>query len=415
MPLLTLLSFYVTEPLHAFCSLFNNRHLFDADLDTNLVAGKAFLMTEYPVVDFMVEDYLFVQKTPVGLISEEQFNFILRKSKDFPLSMPADRFQKDRLSLEKALLTSDLQSSFDLLASSFQPMAVHYNFTDFAARETGIVYNLDKVEINGAQAEIYLAELAKLKDTTLSLISFFNKNLPKTCHHQQCPFYDFGLCHRWNAIPMDYHSCAFPSWFAANFDKEIVPGQRLLKHLDEAGKQSFIETLEKLQARYQGRLKWQYTFDEETAIYDLVIFKKTVQELDIIYAASFLEMLASRDGVEKIANKVSFAFDGYEDAESELFEIKEVAAWLRCLKVYMPELFFYINFDSEITHNNYMIYIFIEHKIKHFPDGTFELDALPEDWNCFVENELLIFKEFCSKNSLDFNHHIMNTYSSFIS
>jgi len=81
----------------------------------------------------------------------------------------------------------------------------------------------------------------------------------------------------------------------------------------------------------------------------------------------------------------------------------------------MPELFFYINFDSEITHNNYMIYIFIEHKIKHFPDGTFELDALPEDWNCFVENELLIFKEFCSKNSLDFNHHIMNTYSSFIS
>jgi hypothetical protein len=413
LPLLTLLSFYVTEPLHAFCTLFNQRTLFTEDLQANLSIGKDILSALYTEVNFRNNDYFFVQETPVGLISDDQFNYLLEKTKVFPLSMPAARFHKERATLEEAILTPEHSSAFEHLSSQYQPMAIHYNFTDFNTRETGFVYNMDVRQINGERSELYLAEIAKLKDVTLSLISPFNKSLPKTCHHKDCPYFDFGLCHRWNSIPIDYRKCSFPTWFAMNFSKEIIPEKRLLRHLHQKEIDDFAEKNKKLKELHQDKHKWQYIFDEEHSTYNLFILRETVEKIDVLYTISFLDMLVSQHGFEKIANSVSLTFDGFDD-DVEIFSIEKVVEWFKLLKAQLPELFFYINLGSS-NRNGYMVYFFIEHKTTWASSNQFEKDAAPEVWNSYIDGEAQIFINFCKRNHLDFEKHFLATYSSFIS
>ncbi|KAF2328092.1 hypothetical protein [Flavobacterium ginsenosidimutans] len=410
LPVISLLSFYTTEPLHALCTLFNKVEYFGDDSLNYPKKGRIILSMTYQHLDFGFSDYTFITDTPVGFITDEQIKKFLDETETFHLHSPSKQFFEEREIYEDALLNPSKNKNFDLLAKNFRPIAIHYNFTDFQTRHTAFHYNIP-ADVDRNNVELEIAEMAKIKDTVLSLTSRFNTVLPRTCHHGNCTYFKLNLCHRWNAIPKDYNFCSFPSWFALNFNKEIDPIKERLLPLSEKRREVFLQKENDYTDFLQNKKRWDYFHDLTSQTYILNISREIVQRGDIGYAISFIKMLSENKGLHSANNCLSFCMADYLDTEEELFCIDEVVEWCKELKSSMPELFYYINFKSR--ENDFLQFIFLEHTYKRLP-GKYEVTLANGAWEKFIDSEFKIFEIFCSSHQMNYLYYFKKTFSPLI-
>jgi hypothetical protein len=406
LPICTQLAFYTTEPSGAFCTLINTRDLwFDkGDIQFSFQAGKSVLRTIFESREFTLTDYTFIQETPVFFIEDDQYKKIVEESHYYPLSIPARHYFK---LLEKSLIDETLLLSIEkkenvkkLQDYNLEPYAIYFNFLDFNTRDNFILYNIEADEILGQDAGLFMSEMAKIKDTTVSLFSGYNKQLPRTCHHSGCPYYEFDLCRRWNAIPANFENCAFPSWFALEYKKIIEPESQKLRPIKN--QQELDDLISKKTINDERAIERQKydVINHGDGKTTLIVRKPTIESGNVEYAISYIEKIKKDQGISKCLGSLILQFDGYHDNES-LFQKKEVMEWLQKLKRQFPEALMYLDFDLSKGQQFYILPAFVIYKCNKLKGTKFELHLDTDDLERFLKSEFLIMRDFCKKYNMD--------------
>ena len=406
LPLLTQLSFHTTEPIQAFCILFNHLNLFynEENLSQSFEGGLNLLEAIFPSGELDVQGNLFIEKSQIHFITRTNYEKIIEESFYFPLSIPAKKLldlKNLNNTFETLLISVNESGNIEKLWDEFQPMAVVYNFLDFSVRENAVVYQFDVKTILGEKSENYLSEMTRLRDITLSLISPYNSELPHNCHHVDCEFYSLNLCRRWNAIPLTPDVCEFPYWFAKTFNKEILPAEQRLRHLiTEADFEEIAMKESLIKRKLRQRLSWDY-FIDKTGKYTLAILKEIVEKNDTDYFVSFTDMLHEKSPYSDLGASILLNFEDFLEDEREVFEIPEIINWFHKLKQNFPQLFYFLNLEEEKDKGIYIISFFVPHVVQHMNNKkfqiTFEKERLPQ----FFKAEFYTFSKFCNHHSLD--------------
>ncbi|WP_443946012.1 hypothetical protein ACJVDH_02580 [Pedobacter sp. AW1-32] len=375
-PLAIQLAFFTTEPLSMFCNVISLTNYRFADYDSYTIQENFerildSIRGEIGNWEGSLMDYVLLGKLPVKVfahhnLSELIDSEVLDKGEfHFPLALHAKKFIKsletDR-SLIYNLINHDQENKRKLL-SDFQPMAIHFRFSNRLGRDSILAVGEDYRNVlspAGMGYDNYLKEIIKVVGTTHQLLTRHHDNLLSNCHHVNCSYYDIGLCKKWTSVPKDYTTCGFPYWFSWVFLRSINLDTRSLDKMERSVAEQAWETYASTSFRPR-----QFNFLMEDGNISLTISPKEINApgKNTLFR-DFLAYMQKEHNLESqsLVGKISLVVHGYNRDPRELFEIAEVRKWLHTTFEDFKEFLCYIDFSSTQGHEIFIKCSFVKHR-----------------------------------------------------
>jgi len=421
LPLIVQVAFTCTDPLSGFCGVVSYINFYTVDYKNKtqnelFVELISFLESKLGNIVLDPDTHHFITEIPVSIIRFKDLDKVIAKAGGgntgihYPLNIHMEKLVNkinDDPAYQSKILNID-KSSFDEILTDFYPFAIHYHYRDFDGRNGTIVMNTefrDSKSPNGLDYPFYVKELIKIKETHLALFSRIHNYVEHNCHHQKCGYFKLDLCKLWNSIPYDYTKCGFPQWFAYLFHREIdITDRKLIKISKEQANKKYDEY-------------WRRSFKSRTFEYKPLNpgYVLTIDAQDIgderakNILPDFLNHLKMKhqETIETLFSSVIIDFFGYDHDPRPVFQIPEIVSFINESKKLVPELLFYIDFNSEIDHKFMLLPMFIEHEAIS-DGGDYQIFANPSQHAAFVLNESEIWLEFLNKNQLPLKESYLN-------
>jgi len=422
LPLIVQVAFSCTDPLSGFCGAvsyinirglnYKKRPMHELFKDV-----MSFLESKMGRIVLAPSKHHFLMNIPASTVHYENMQLVTARAEGgtgalhFPLNLQfkkvAARIQSDP-SYQTHILQAN-KATFQELLKEFYPFAIHYHYKDFDGRNGTIVMGEEYRDAKTPQGHtypFYVKELIKIKETHMALFSKIHSSIDNNCHHQDCSYYSLGLCKLWNSIPLNFKDCGFPQWFAYLFQRKIdLANKTLIKITKEEADANYEE--------YSRRSSKSRSFEYKLLNpgYLLTIDAQDIKdERSKTMFPDFIAFLKEeyKESNQTLFSSISLDFYGYNHDPRPIFSIPEVTNFIRESKKLVPELLYYINFDSEIDHKFILLPMFVEHETKEV-DGQFQIFAGPLAIPKFALAEVRIWREFLTKNNLPATDLIFKT------
>lgn len=414
LPLLIQLSFYTTEPLSAFCSLFNylikfeliDRKEFKGDeLDFSLL--KTVLQTNFPKAEIDFSN-ISIQELPVTYLDDQIIDSLstleIKNGSTnwlFPLSVHFKKFVHLRGTPEFEFSLID-KIDFKMLMKNFQPYCVHYNFIDLTSRNSfmWISEEFEKIKVSEHLFfREYLMELYKCKEATLSIFTSYQHETPHYCHHASCDYYATQLCQKWTHIPTFSIDCGFPYWFGFSFSYKINSEKKTLEKLTAEEQKLYAEKYFK--QSYKGGDFDYYKMDDGNFV--LTINKETVlSDKHFEHIQKFIQFLSLtfKKSYNDLLECLVLDFYGYDNDDREIFEIPEIKEWLVRSKQRFPEMLMFLNFKKDnFKYKAVILPNYFNYK-KLSKGSNFGVRFDEKEFSIFMAQEIKIITDYSRRNNI---------------
>jgi hypothetical protein len=413
-PPLVQIIFQTTEPLSFFCALINcfiEKKDFNWDYE---ILKAALLQYQNPDIEFNMNQYNSISDLPqAGYISQNQYNQIIKSTKEYPLSAIAEYYLSlcNGKQLQETLLINANSKNLDILLKEFPPHSITYNFTDFQGEYRPVAifshvyehiyHSLPKNQKNPVLQNIF--ELAKSLDIVQVLILKNFSLIPHNCRLTNCKYHSTFLCRRWFSTPRKIEDCPFPEYLTLNFYKQLNFENMSLTHVSQNQEDIYKIKFVDKSVNYETKNRVNYYFIENYII--LEVPEKNINKLDTNYFIDFLASLREKENLLPIdlENKIFIQFRGYDQDPREIYEIPEVVLWFKQLRKKLPYLFYYLNIDVIIE--NKILYLQPTIIIPVFVGYTVEDKGvsinLDDFRQVFIQESVTALINFCESFDLD--------------
>ncbi|SEO09467.1 hypothetical protein SAMN05192574_105281 [Mucilaginibacter gossypiicola] len=413
LPLIVQAAFSCTDPLSGFSGAVSYINIRGLDykrksMDELFNEVMSFLESKMGRIILDPKKHHFLMTIPVSTVHYEDMELVTARADGeggalhFPLNK---QFKKvvARIKNEPGYQTRILQANkatFQELLKEYYPFAIHYHYKDFDGRNGSIVMGedyRDSITPLGLTYPFYVKELIKIKETQLALFSRIHSSIDNNCHHRDCSYYSLGLCKLWNSIPLDFNDCGFPQFFAYLFYRKInLANKTLIKISKEEADANYEE--------YGRRTSKSRSFEYKLLNpgYLLTIDAQDIKdERTKTMFPDFIAYLKDRyrETSQSLFSSISLDFYGYNHDARPIFSIPAVVEFIKASKMLVPELLYYINFDSEINHKFILLPMFVEHQSKEV-NGQFQIFAGTQALQNFALTEVQIWRKFLIENNI---------------
>jgi len=415
------LAFHTTAPPEMFVILFN--YALKQNLDSSTKEGYYSLkkvLDRVPNIDDNATLYTnYLRIKPVRITTSflnklsETGNFL---QGHYPLSIHVAKYLKNSLMNkdQELILIHPTDENIKVLMIEFHPYAIHYNFTDLTGRNSTLHVSDEflKIEVQGIFKDYsyLIMDFMAVVGTIQSIFTKIHESTPHLCHHTACTYHKFNYCRRFNTIPFDHADCYFPDWLGIYFGFGInIENGDIIK----LNKKEVSNAQQRYDDRY-ARIKEKtiYQFAKLNNTISLQISKKAVSEMDPEYPRKLLEYVRGQAGltIADSFNRFVFEFPEFENDPRPIFEILEIKNWIQLAKESIPELFFYIAFDSDLKQQIAFLPFFSKFtKISY--DNGINIKFEYEDIIKCILNEARPLSVFLMKNGLDVTYYAQKIHN----
>ena len=412
LPIFVQIAFTTTEPMGAFCNAvsyaiynFQDYELFEREDIFKSILDK--LEEELgsheidPINDLSI--YALPNKVlkHTGIKKLIDFTYEQKEFSHYPFSLHARKFfglleKNEQLLFE--ILKIDKQK-FALLLKTFEPMVIHYHFTEMKGRNGVLVIGKDYIDEPGPLGidyPYYIKELLKVKEITQGLLTDIQSIVPGNCHHEDCAYHPLGLCKKYNSIPEHYKDCGFPNLFTVIFHRKINIEERTLDKISIHDVDINWDIY--IQRSHKSR---RFNYVEHNNNYVLTIGNEdfTQREKQNMFKDFIDYLITNKNETKaKLCSRITLDFYGFDDDPRKVNDIPDIKEWMQKTMNQVPEFLVYIDFSSDVDHLEMILPALIKHQYK--------MDEKKISWYLFdhdeklkfLQNQIFVFAKFYSEN-----------------
>lgn len=406
LPSLVQASFYTTRPEKTFCLLFNfmvRQFQISPGNPYKKVPSFATLKRViedcFPRKDFFLDEIDHVSQIPFTYLTDEYIDSLAdfefkNENYSFKANPLAHHFGKYRAYLQhnkdyEGLLIEPRDVNF--LLTEFDPCIV-VSFTNLSSKQTFLYLGRD---FRDSEFMLRFAgdvlSFEDKRNTIISLLTNINEDRIERCLHNQCMYYEFGLCYQWNAVPNNYCDCVFPRWFEKEFGFRVDIKEKLLRRLNNEEVQNSLRDFLYSQKNETPE------FIKENNTIKLIVTDRTItndqlgETLENLFRTPFEGSIQPRS---YFFEKIELNFDFFSRQNSLIFEDKIVCDWIKTVKSKTPELLVFLN--SEAMNLNAIIFPILIPNQKKSKNGKAEISFSKESFLEFWSFEALLLEGLCS-------------------
>jgi hypothetical protein len=383
LPIFVQVAFSTTEPIGAFCNIVSYAILNFQDYDL-FSAGDLFEMflskLEGSLGTYNIDPLndTYIHALPNQVLRHEQIKDLIdfaygqEEFFHYPFALHARKFSQE-INKDPALLYKLIninKASFENLLDMFEPMAIHFQFTEMNGRNASLILGKDYAEEPGplgSDYAFYIKELLKVKEIVQGLLTNIQSLVPANCHHRECAYYPLQICKKYNSIPKEYQACGFPELFTVIFHRKI---NLQTETIDKLPKEQVDQNWENYIAKSYKKRHFNYV--ESDGCYILTVGKDDFGQADKINMFSrFLDYLIQEkvESHASLCGRISLDFYGFDDDARGINEIPETRQWILQTLLEVPYFLCYIKFDSAVNHFEMLLPVLIQHSRKRNHDG----------------------------------------------